>query len=107
MPRFLYQCAYTAEAMAALIKEPQDRIEAVRPALEAMGARFVTSGYSFGDYDVTIVYDAPDDTTAASVAMAIAGGGATRAAKTTRLLSGDEWMESLRRSQASQYRPPH
>ena len=39
MALYMYQAAYTAESMAAQINEPQDRIEAVRPALEAMGAR--------------------------------------------------------------------
>ncbi len=106
MPLYMYQIAYTAEAMAAQVKNPQDRIEAVRPAFEALGAKFVASGYSFGEYDATLIYDAPDDTTAASIAMAVAAGGAGRAAKTTRLLSGTEWVEALRKAQGSQYAPP-
>jgi len=105
MPQYLYQCAYTAESIAAQIKEPQDRIQVVRPALEAMGAKILASGFSFGEYDVALIYEAPDDTTAASIAMAIAGGGAVKSAKTTRLLSGDEWVQSLRKAQGSQYRP--
>lgn len=105
MALYLYQAAYTAESMAAQIKEPQDRIEAVRPALEAMGAKIVAGGYPFGEYDVLVVFEAPDDTTAASVAMAVAAGGAVRSAKTSRLLSGPEWVESLRKAQASRYRP--
>ena len=47
----------------------------------------------------------PDDTTAAGVAMAVASGGATRSARTTRLLDGQEWVESLRKAQSSAYRP--
>ena len=38
MALYMYQAAYSAESMAAQIKQPQDRIEAVRPSLEAMGA---------------------------------------------------------------------
>jgi uncharacterized protein with GYD domain len=105
MALYMYQAAYTAESMAAQIKEPQDRIEAVRPALEAMGAKILAGGYPFGEYDVLVLFEAPDETTAASVAMAVAAGGATRQAKTTRLLSGQEWIESLRKAQGSQYRP--
>jgi len=54
-----------------------------------------------------VVYDAPDDTAAASLALAVAAGGAVRSAKTTRLLSGAEWVASLRQAQgvAPQYRP--
>ncbi len=105
MALYLYQAAYTSESMAAQIKNPHDRIEAVRPALEAMGTKFLAAGYPFGEYDVLVVYEAPDDTTAASVAMAVAAGGAVKSAKTTRLLTGQEWVESLRKAQGSQYQP--
>ena len=105
MALYAYQATYTAESVAAQIKEPQDRIEVVRPAIEAMGAKFVAAGFSFGEYDVMVVLDAPDDTTAASVALAVNAGGAVKAAKTTKLLSGQEWIEALRKAQGSQYRP--
>jgi uncharacterized protein with GYD domain len=105
MALYMYQAAYTPESMAAQIKNPHDRIEAVRPALEAMGTKFLAAGYPFGEYDVLVVYEAPDDTTAASLAMAVAAGGAVKSAKTTRLMTGQEWVESLRKAQASQYQP--
>ena len=35
--------------------------------------------------------------TAASVAMAVAAAGEVKSGKTTRLLSGQEWLESLRK----------
>jgi len=102
---YMYQAAYTAESVAAQIKEPQDRIKVVTPAIEALGAKILVGGYPFGEYDVLVVLEAPDDTTAASVALAVAAGGAVRSAKTTRLLSGQEWIESLRKAQGSQYQP--
>lgn len=106
MALYMYQVAYTQEAVAALIKEPQDRVEAVRPALEAEGGKVLAAGYPFGEYDALVVYEAPDDTVAASFALAVAAGGAAKSAKTTRLMNGQEWIESLRRAQGSQYRPP-
>ena len=57
----------------------------------------MVAGFPFGEYDVLIVYEAPDDVTAASVAMAVAAAGEVKSAKTTRLLSGQEWLESLRK----------
>ena|ERR1700683_3155367 len=100
------QVSYTPEAVAALVREPQDRIEAVRPAIEALGGKLVAADYPFGEYDAVVLYEAPDDTSAASFALAIAAGGAAKSAKTTRLLNGQEWIESLRKVQGSQYRPP-
>ena len=105
MALYMYQAAYTAESMAAQIKDPQDRIEAVRPSLDALGAKILAGGYPFGDYDVLVIYEAADDTVAASVAMAVAAGGAVRSARTTRLLTGPDWVESLRKAQGSTYRP--
>ena len=107
MPLYMYQAAYTAESLAAQIKDPKDRIEAVRPALDAAGAKIVASGYSFGDYDVMAIYEAPGDTVAAAIALAFAAGGALKTAKTTKLLSAQEWIESLRKAQSivPQYRP--
>jgi uncharacterized protein with GYD domain len=105
MGLYMYQASYTPESMAAQIKNPHDRIEAVKPPLEAMGVKFLASGYPFGEYDVLVVYEAPDETTAASMAMAVAAGGAVKAAKTTRLLNGQEWVEALQKAQGSQYQP--
>src|SRR5215471_12324801 len=96
MALYMYQASYTAKSMAAQLKEPQDPVEAIRPALEDVGAKILVAGLPFGEYDVLIVYEAPDDITAASVAMAVAAG-EVKSAKTTRLLSGDEWLESLRK----------
>lgn len=105
MALYMYQASYTNESIAAQVKSPHDRIEAVRPPLEAMGVRFLAAGYPFGEYDVLVVYEAPDETTAASIALAVAAGGAVKAAKTTRLLTGAEWIDALRKAQGSQYQP--
>lgn len=97
MALYMYQASYTAKSMAAQLKEPQDPVEVIRSALEDVGAKIVVTGFPFGEYDVLIVYEAPDDMTAASVAMAVAAAGEVKSGKTTRLLSGQEWLESLRK----------
>ena len=97
MTLYMYQASYTARSMAAQLTEPHDPVEAIRPTLEDLGAKIVVAGFPFGDYDVLVVYEAPDDMTAASVAMAIAAAGEVKSGKTTRLLSGQEWLESLRK----------
>src|SRR5580700_7808744 len=106
MALYMYQASYTAKSMAAQLKEPQDPVEAIRPALEEMGAEIVVAGFPFGEYDVLVVYEAPDDLTAASVAMAVAAEGEVKSAKTTRLLSGQEWLESLRKRRIVTTRRP-
>jgi uncharacterized protein with GYD domain len=97
MPLFMYQASYTAKSMADQLKAPQDPLEVIRPTLEELGATIMVAGFPFGEYDLVVVYEAPDDMTAASVAMAIAAAGEVRSGKTTRLLSGQEYLESLRK----------
>src|SRR5437667_4225380 len=106
MPLYMYEGAYTPESLAAQIREPRDRIEVVKPAFDAIGAKILAAGYPFGQYDVIVVYEAPNDTAAASLALAVAAGGAVKPAKTTKLLSGQEWIASLTGPQkvARQYR---
>ena len=97
MTLYMYQASYTAKSMAAQLTEPHDPMEAIAPTLEELGAKVLVAGFPFGEYDVLIVYEAADDVTAASVAMAVAAAGEVKSAKTTRLLSGQEWLESLRK----------
>ncbi|MGH3293873.1 MAG: GYD domain-containing protein [Trebonia sp.] len=97
MALYMYQASYSAKSMAAQLKDPQDPVEAIRSALEDVGAKLLVAAFPFGEYDVLVVYEAPDDVTAASVAMAVAAEGEVKSAKTTRLLSGQEWLDSLRK----------
>jgi uncharacterized protein with GYD domain len=97
MALYMYQASYTAKSMAAQLKEPRDPVEVIKPTLEDLGATILVAAFPFGEYDLLVVYEAPDDMTAASVAMAIAAAGEVKSAKTTRLLSGQEWLESLRK----------
>ena len=103
MALYMYQSTYTAESVAALIREPEDRIEAVRPGLEAAGARIVVGGYPFGEHKIVLLIEVPDDTTAASLGLVGTSSGAFGQVKITQLLSGQEWVESLRKAQGSQY----
>lgn len=105
MPLYLYQCAYTPQSLAAQIKNPVNRLEVVGQQISATGARFVAAGFSFGEYDVTSIVEAPDDTTMAAVSIAIGAGGAVRNAKTTRLLSGAEYVEALKKAASVGYKP--
>ena len=52
-----------------------------------------------------MIIEAADDTVMAAVAIAVASGGAVRSSKTTRLLSGDEWVEALSKSSSVAYTP--
>ena len=101
MPQYLYQVAYTPESLAAQIKSPKDRLELVGKEInDAVGATILAGGYSYGEYDVAIIVEAADDVTMAAVALGIAAGGALKAAKTTKLLDGSQWVDALTKATA-------
>ena len=66
MPRYMYQVAYSSEAWASLVKTPQDRIEAVRPAVRKLGGKIESAYYTFGDYDLIAIVSMPDNVAAAA-----------------------------------------
>jgi uncharacterized protein with GYD domain len=105
MPLYLYQAAYTPGSLAVQIKKPADRLEVVGGQLKASAIRIIGGGYCFGDYDIMILMDAPDDSTMAAASIAIAAGGAVRSARTTRLLSGGEFVEALKKASTMSYKP--
>jgi uncharacterized protein with GYD domain len=106
MTQYLYQAAYTPESLIAQMKNPADRLAQVGAMLEqSVGAKIIGGGFSFGEYDIAVIVEAADDTTMAAVAIAIASGGAVRSAKTTPLLSGDEWVAAMKQASSVTYTP--
>ena len=108
MALYMYQAAYTNESWAAQLKNPQNRVEAVgRAACEAVGGKMIGGWYCFGEYDLVIIADVPDNVSMSAIAMAIAGGGALKAGKTTALMSGADGVAALKKADAvaKVYRP--
>ncbi len=106
VPSYLIQVAYTPDAWAAMVNQPQNRLEAVRPVVEKLGGRFEHAWLAFGEYDIVGVVEMPENTDAAAFSMAVAAGGAVKAFKTTPLLSVEEGVEAMRKAQAAGYRRP-
>ncbi|MSQ15075.1 MAG: GYD domain-containing protein [Dehalococcoidia bacterium] len=106
MPYYLYQVAYTPEAWAVQVKQPENRIEVIHPVIEGLGGRIEGGWLSFGDYDVVLIIHMPDNAALAAFAIAVAASGAIRTANTTPLLTISEGMDAMNRAAAAGYRPP-
>jgi uncharacterized protein with GYD domain len=102
MPSYLVQASYTVEALATLMKKPQDRTEVVRKTIEKLGGKLVGLWLSFGDQDVVAVMELPNNVSAA-VALAIGSGGALKSTKTTPLLTVDEGIAAMKKAASSGY----
>jgi len=106
MAQYLLQVAYTSEAWATMIKNPQDRIGVVSKVVENLGGSVVGGWLAFGDYDTVAILEMPDNISAAAFSLAAAAGGACKSVKTTPLLSVAEGIEAEKRAASSGYNPP-
>jgi uncharacterized protein with GYD domain len=106
MPFYLIQASYSAPAVGAMVKNPQDRAEAIRPMMEKLGCKLQGFWFTFGEYDIVAVAEAPDSVTVAAIAMAIGSTGAMSAYRTTPLLTTGEATEAMKRAAQVAYQPP-
>lgn len=106
MPLYLTRFSYTPETWAKLIGNPEDRREAARSYIEAVGGTLHGFWYAFGPHDAYTLWEAPDNVSMAAVALAITGGGALSSLETTVLITVEETMDALRKAEKIQYRAP-
>jgi len=106
MPLFLSQVAYGEDGWQALVSNPQNRLEAIRPVVDKLGGRIVNTYFAFGDYDFILIAEFPDNVSAAALAIAAAAGGAVKSIKTTPLMEATEGLEAVRKAASSGYRAP-
>ena len=59
--------------------------------------------YAFGEYDVVVIVEAPDNVKAAALAMVVASGGAL---KTTVLMTSQDGYTAMQQASGTSYSPP-
>ena len=106
MPMFLTRFSYTPETWARLRERPEDRTDAVRESMEAVGGKLHGLWYAIGEYDGVALWEAPSRVSVASSLVATHAAGAHSRLETTVLLSVDEVLEALQQSAAINYRAP-
>lgn len=106
MAYYMVQAAYTADAIAAMVKKPEDRAAVIGPVVEKLGGKLEGMWFCFGDYDVVGISQMPDNVSAAAFAFAISQSGKLKSVKTTPLMTGGEIVKALKKAGGAGYRPP-
>ncbi|GAC1404570.1 MAG: GYD domain-containing protein [Chloroflexota bacterium] len=106
MPYYLAQASYTHDAWAALLKNPQNRTEGVRTLIGGMGGTFHGLYYAFGEHDIVLLFEAPDNQAAAAVSLSLGAPGHLKDFKTTVLLTPEELTTVLAKAGAQTYQAP-
>ena len=90
MPKFMYQGSYTAEGARGVLKDGgSSRRAAVEKLAASGGGKLESFYYTFGADDFVIIVDAPDNESAAAVAMTVGSSGAVNV-RTTVLLTTEQ-----------------
>ena len=104
MPKYLFQGSYVGEGLKGLLKEGgSKRRETIKQLAQAAGGTVEAFYYAFGDDDVLVIVDFPDNVTATAVSLIANASGAVQV-KTTVLMTPEEVDEATQKS--VQYRAP-
>ena len=105
MASYMVQVSYTAEALSALMAKPQDRTGHIGKVIEGLGGKPIGSWLAFGDYDLVMIIEMPNNVSAAALALAAAAGGSCKTVKTTPLLTIAQGLSALKKAGTSGYTP--
>jgi uncharacterized protein with GYD domain len=102
--KMLWHGTYSTEGVKGLMKEGgTGRRKAVEELVASAGGKLEAVYWAFGDHDVYLIADLPDNATAAGLSLAVAAAGAVQL-KTVVLLTAEEMDAATKKSLT--YRPP-
>jgi uncharacterized protein with GYD domain len=104
MPKFMIEASYTLDGVKGVQSGGgTGRRDAIAALAQSVGGTLESLYFAFGDNDVYVLVDLPDNESAAAIALTVnAAGGAT--VKTVPLLTPEEVDAAAKRS--VDYRPP-
>jgi len=104
MPKYLAQVNYVGEGIKGLLKEGgSSRRAAIEKLFGSVGAKVEALYYAFGDIDLFVIIDAPDNVTAAALSLTVNAAGAATT-KVTVLLTPEDIDAAAKKTPS--YRPP-
>jgi uncharacterized protein with GYD domain len=77
VPTYVMLANWTDQG-ARQVKESPKRVDTARKALTEMGGEFKSLYMTMGDYDLIVIYEAPDDAVAARFTLLLGQMGAVR-----------------------------
>ena len=104
MPKYLFEVSYRTDGVKGLLKEGgSGRRSAVEQLLKSAGGKLEAMYYAFGETDVYLIAELPDNASAAAISLATAISGMVRT-NVVPLLSPEEIDAAGKKS--IKYRPP-
>lgn len=108
MAYYLARAKLSQAFMNALVERPEDRFVKTTKVLKSIGGRLHYYFFSFGEYDIVLIYELPDNVSAASLSMVLSAAGTVTEVETTPLLTMEEALDAMRAAgeAVGVYQPP-
>lgn len=104
MAKYLVEGNYVGDGIKGLLGEGgTSRREAINKLVESVGGTVESVYYAFGDTDIFVIVDLPDNASAAAASLVASASGAVTTSIRV-LLTPEELDEAAKKS--PQYRPP-
>jgi uncharacterized protein with GYD domain len=104
MAKYLVMANYVGDGVQGLMKDGgTGRVKAVKKLLASVGGKVEAMYYAFGEWDVYLIVDVPDNTSAMALSMITNGSGAVQL-RTVVLMTPEEVDEAAKMSPT--YRKP-
>ena len=104
MARFMFKVSYSKEGMQGVLKEgAASRRTFIEKMAAEMGGSITSFDFAFGETDVYVISEMPDEITATAVATAVAASGAAHI-ETVVLLSAEDVDRAIAKN--APYRAP-
>ena len=105
MTRYLIKETVTSQAVAAIVKNPHDRTEAVRPIIESVGGKLEAYYVAYTENTVYLLAEIPDQESLAAILWAFQAGGGPMSIKATPLMTATEAVDMLKKAGSLGYEP--
>jgi len=105
VPLYLGRFKYSADALRAMIENPQDRGAVAAHTAESLGCKMHGIWWALGDRDGVFILEAPDAVSVVALSMAVGASGEI-SSEATLLLDMNDAQEAMRKAAAVEFRPP-
>jgi len=104
---FITQGRYTGSAISGMVERPEDRAQEAKRLIEAAGGKFISSYFTFGEYDFMVISEFEDIRKLTPALIAAAAGGALSDMRTTVALGWTDGQAAFQKARdlAKSFRP--
>lgn len=95
MAYYLLRAKYAQDAMSALVARPEDRMITTTKLLKGIGGRLHYYFFCFGEFDIVLLFELPDQINAAALSMVLQSAGTVTAVETTPLMTMEDAIAAM------------